>query len=116
MLSEETVQYWPVFAFTFSLFIGSISVAIGASMWLAGKLSEQDARRIELKEAILLELRETRHTLYGRLDQQYVILEEKLNDKMGDVGKDIKDMGMRLTRLEATVENETRSRRSHPGS
>lgn len=104
----EMLQYWPVFAFSFALFLGSISTAIGATMWLAGKLSEQDARRIELKEAILKELRETRHTLYGRIEQQYVILDEKLEDKMDLVSKDLKDLTSRVTKLEVTVENKIR--------
>lgn len=100
------MQYWPIFAFAFALFIGSIGTAIGATMWLAGKLTEQDARRIELKEAILLEVRTTRHTLYGRLDQQAAITDEKIDD----LRKELKDHGTRLTRLEALLNQRNHNR------
>lgn len=110
------LQYWPVFAFAFSLFIGSISVAIGATMWLAGKMSEQDAKRIELKEAILKEVRETGEKLYGRLDQQKSVINDKIDGLRADVGGEINDLAERVTRLEAALENMIRDRyASRPG-
>lgn len=99
------MQYWPVFVWSFGLFISSIAMSFGCAMWIAGKLAEQDAKRIELKEAILKELRESRHTLYGRIEQQYVVVDEKMDDMTKEVGKELRDLGTRVTKLEAVIKS-----------
>lgn len=104
------IVYWPVFAFAFSLFIGSIGVAIGATLWLAGRMAEQDAKRIELKEAILKETREMVEKLYGRLDHQKGTIYDKIDELQNVVGGEIKDLAERVTRLEAALENMIRER------
>lgn len=110
------ITYWPIFAFAFSLFIGSIGVAIGATMWLAGKMAEQDAKRIELKEAILKEMREAWEKLYGRLDHQRGTIYDKIDELQNGVGEEIKELAERVTRLEAALENMIRERyASRPG-
>lgn len=91
---EALLHYWPLLAFIVSLFISGLGIAIGLTMWIMGKLIEQDAKRIEMKEAILTEVRDRSHALYGRLDQQYSIIDEKVDD--------LRD---RVTRVEATIDN-----------
>jgi hypothetical protein len=97
------MQYWPAFAFGFTCFLGAISAVWGAAMWIAGKLAEQDAKRIELKEAILLELRQTRHTLYGRMDQQHAILDEKIDNLARESSAQHHSIADRMTKLETIV-------------
>ena len=100
---DSVLQFWPIFIFFFSLFIGTNGVAIGLTMWVMGKLAEQDAKRLELKEAILFEMRtehsailkevrERSHSLASNMTQQHTILDEKVDD-----------MTERLARVETTL-------------
>lgn len=104
------MQYWPIFAFTFALFIGSIGVAIGATLWLSGQLKEQDGKRLEIKEAILKEMREVVEKLYSRLDHQKGTIYDKIDELQNGVGDEIKDLSERVTRIEAALENLVRDR------
>jgi len=90
------IQYWPIFAFISGMWISSLVATFGAAMWISGRITEQDAKRIEMKEALLLEVRQTRHTLYGRIDQQHVILDEKIDD----LGAKLNELTNRVTKLE----------------
>lgn len=85
---KEFLDFWPVIVFMVSLFMGGMGVAIGLSMWIMGKLAEQDAKRIELKEVLLKEIRD------GNIDNR-----EK-HDLMADK---INEMGNRLTRIETRL-------------
>ena len=62
------LTYWPILVFITSLFFGGLGVAVGLTMWVMGRLSEQDARRIELKEALLLEIRQGNRIIFEKLD------------------------------------------------
>lgn len=99
----EFLQYWPVFIWTFGLFLGSVGVAIGGTMWITGQMREQDAKRIEMKEAILKEVRERTHGLYGRMEQQHSILDEKIDQ-----------LNTRVTKIETTLEVFNRPRGRGP--
>lgn len=99
------MQYWPVFVWSFGLFISSIAMSFGCAMWIAGKLAEQDAKRIELKEAILKEVRDSRHSLYDRIEQQYTGVDDKMDDMMKEVGMELRDLGTRVTKLESVVKS-----------
>lgn len=93
------LEYWPVWAFAFSMFIGSISVAIGATMWLAGKLAEQDAKRIELKESILEEVRKTREVIFNKLEEQ----RKAFDGKSAELERELRKADIKLTRLDTIV-------------
>lgn len=77
---EDVLHWWPIIAFVLGLFVAGVGIAIGLTMWIMGRLAEQDARRIELKEALLLEIRDTRHRLDGSMRQLYMGLDEKVDD------------------------------------
>lgn len=89
---KEFLEFWPVFVFTFALFMSSISIAVALTLWISGKLSEQDAKRIEMKEAILLELRGTIKELHTSLSIQH-----------GALNKKMEEINIRLTRMETVV-------------
>jgi hypothetical protein len=82
------LQLWPLFAYIGGLFFGGIGVAVGLVMWIMGRLSEQDARRIELKEAVLHEVRLGNKEIFDKIDS----LTGRLNE-----------LSMRLTRVETVV-------------
>lgn len=101
---ETLLQLWPVLAFVAGLFFSGLCVAIGLTLWIMGKLSEQDARRIEMKEAILVEVRERHHTVMSGLDMRNQILGDKIDavkDKVGAVD-------IRLVRVETILNGHTK--------
>jgi predicted Rossmann fold nucleotide-binding protein DprA/Smf involved in DNA uptake len=69
------------------------------------KLIEQDAKRIELKEAILLEVRQRAHTLQGRMDMQHTATDERINDLKDKMVEELGELGTRVTRVEGWIEN-----------
>lgn len=57
-------------------------------MWIMGKLMQQDALRIEMREAILSEMRQRHHTIMSGMDMRQAMLTEALEevkDKIGGV-------------------------------
>ncbi len=89
---ESLLRFWPLLAFITGLFFSGLGVAVGLTMWILGKLMEQDARRIELKESILVEIRERHHTLQSGMDQRNAIVLERLDA-----------VGNRVTRVETIL-------------
>lgn len=91
--------YWPLFAFIIGLFGSGVALAVGLTVWILGSLREQDAKRIEMKEAILYEVRKA----WGKLDERFDELEREL-----------RDLATRVTRLEVHMgiqPNQHRDRR-----
>lgn len=96
---KQLLEYWPILAAiigAFAAWTGALVVATWSILnWITGKfesvsakLEVQDARRIEMKEAVLLEIRERSHTLQGRMDVQHTMTDEKidaLKDKIGEL-------------------------------
>src|SRR5215467_12022147 len=82
------LEFWQIIVFMTSIFVGSISITTGLTMWIMGKLSDQDARRTELKEAILKEIRDGHQLIYTKIDF--------LNSR-------IHELALRLTRVETQM-------------
>lgn len=75
---ETLLRFWPILAFMITLFASGLCIAVGLTLWLMSKLIEQDAKRIEMKEAILAEMRDRHHTVMGGMDMRQSILTEAL--------------------------------------
>lgn len=86
------MAFWPVLVFIVSLWFGGIGIAIGLTMWIMGQLAKQDGSRIELKEVLLKEIRDTSNGLRIHMDTQHDQMWAKIND-----------MGNRLTRVETKL-------------
>lgn len=94
---EEIIRLWPVMAFILTTWASGIAVAVGLTMWITGKLTYQDAKRIELKEVLLMEIRDTRHQLGNKVQ----ILHDELDLKVDDLGN-------RMTRVETVLNGNLR--------
>jgi len=97
---EAALDIWPVVAGLTAAFFTGMVTSVSITLWLSNRLNKQDKERAEMKEQLVEVIRATRHSLYGRIDQQYVI-----DEKMDSMQAEIRELGERVTRLEATVEN-----------
>lgn len=99
---------WPQLVFVAAVIVGSISITIGVLIWLWNKLEKMDRHRADeqddLKEALLLQLRETRHTLFGRID----MMNAKHDDDIDDMRKSFGDTGSAIRQKINEVELWTR--------
>ncbi len=98
---QALLEVWPLIVFITSLFLGGMAMAAGLTMWVLGKLSEQDAKRIEVKEAILKEMRERHHTAMSRSEQLHGIQ----NDKLDELRDEVHDLTNRATKLETMIDS-----------
>lgn len=77
--------YWPLYAFIIGLFGSGVALAVGLTVWILGSLREQDAKRIEMKEAVLYEIRR---------------VFEKISERFDHLENELQDLATRVTRLE----------------
>lgn len=96
---ESFLQFWPVIAFMCSLFVGGLGIAIGLTMWIMGRLSDQDGKRTEVKEAILVEVRDRHHKVMSGMDMRHEVACEKIDE----LGKEVHQQSNRLTRVETVL-------------
>jgi uncharacterized protein YqgV (UPF0045/DUF77 family) len=129
-LTHDILEYWPIFAaivgafFTWTIilltasigtakYINSLIISVNNKIGAQGtklegqfalvnaNLMQQDAKRTELKEAILLEVRQRSHTLQGRMDMQH----SSTDDKIDELKDKINELSNRITRVEASIES-----------
>lgn len=90
---ETLISLWPLLVSIFGLWIGGMGVAIGLTMWIMGQLAKQDSSRIEMKEAVLLEIRQKHESLQNHIDKQHDEMWAKINE-----------LSIRLTRVETKLD------------
>jgi len=86
------------------LFAGGLFVAVALTLWIMSKLIEQDAKRIEMKESILCEVRERHGAVMGAIEQRYSIIDSKVDNLTEVDGA----LGNRLTRIETILNSKRR--------
>lgn len=91
--------YLPVIVFISGLFFTGLGVAVGLTLWIMGKLTEQDAKRIELKESILLEMRNRESALLTELRERH----KSVTSHIDDLRQEVSGLGDRLTRVETMI-------------
>jgi len=74
------MEFLPLVIFIGSLYVGSLGLATGLSMWIMGRLAEQDAKRTEIKEILLREIRDNGLSLQDHMDKQHAAIWDKVND------------------------------------
>ena len=74
------MQYLPLMIFVGGLYTASMGLAAGLTMWIMGRLAEQDARRTEIKEILLAEIRSNGNSLREHMDHQHAAMWDKIND------------------------------------
>lgn len=90
---EQLEMFWPILVSMFGLWAGGIGIAVGCTAWVVGQLMKQDAKRIELKEAVLFEIRTKHESLRNHIDNQHASIWAKINE-----------LTNRLTRVETKLE------------
>lgn len=68
-------------------------------MWIMGRLSDQDGKRTEVKEAILVEVRNRHHKVMSGMDMRHEVACEKIDE----LGKEVHQQSNRLTRVETVL-------------
>lgn len=96
---EQLEMFWPILVSIFALWTGGIGVAVGLTAWVIGQLTKQDAKRIELKEAVLFEIRTKHDALRSHIDSQHASIWSKINE-----------LTVRLTRVETKLEQAAEDR------
>lgn len=96
---ESIIHLWPILAFIATMFLGGLGVAVGLTLWILGKLAEQDGRRIEMKEALLKESRDLHMETLDRLDNQHRAFTENL----GKLADKVMTVDNRLIRVETKI-------------
>ena len=86
------MQYMPLVVFIGGLFTASVGLAVALTMWIMMRLAEQDARRTEIKEILLVEIRNNGNSLREHMDRQHAAMWDKIND-----------LTTRLTRVETKL-------------
>lgn len=98
---EVLLHYWPLVAFIVGLFFSGLVVAIALTMWIMGKLGEQDIRRDLVKEIILKEVRERHHTTMSGMDMRQALTTEAIEE----VKDKIAVLDGKMIRIETLVLN-----------
>jgi hypothetical protein len=88
------LQFWPVLTFILGLWFGGMGIAVGLTMWIMGQLARQDGARVEMKEAVLLEIRQRSDAIRQHMDLQHDSMWGKIND-----------LSIRLTRVETKLDD-----------
>lgn len=92
----DAFHYWPVFVFIAGLFSTGVGIAVALTMWIMGRLAEQDSRRVEMKDLVLSEIRDLEHAIAGRFDTQRTCIGEKF----GALQSDVNELMNRMVRVE----------------
>lgn len=115
--AEVALDLWPIIVGVVSALLTAVTTSVLITLWISSRFAQQDVDRLAIKNEItgqlglqdlaaaktkadIVELlRETRHTLYGRLEQQYIIVQEKFED----FSKTIHELSERVVALEVTI-------------
>lgn len=92
---DQIIHFWPVIFSVGGLFFGSMGVSVGMTLWIMGRLAEQDGKRIELKEVLLKEMREHH---------------EKIDDNLETMSERIHALALRMVRVETILNGKPSAR------